>query len=99
MPLHVRATSTACLISVALHLGHGRLLRSALLSANPLGPHVGEQLSIYLEVVQDAGVVKSTDLSESVSVAIRHQSPHTLMMRLPSKVLPWRHMVEPQSPL
>jgi hypothetical protein len=41
---------------------HALLLRSALLSTNPLWPVVDEQLGIHLVVVEEAVVVKGSRL-------------------------------------
>jgi hypothetical protein len=70
------------------------------LGANPLGAGVGVQLSIHLVVVEDAGVVESAGLARHQRrVLYCERTIHTLTMRLPGKVAPSRHMVEPQSPL
>jgi len=87
------------LFHVYVYLRHGSLLRRAGLGRKPLGSDVGEELSVRLEVVEDALVIEGSDLNLLASISPRDRSSHTFTMRLPGNAPPSRHMVEPQSPL
>lgn len=80
-------------------LRHAVLLRSTLLSRQPLRPSGRVQFSIRLEIVEDFGVIQSTSLGLSALHFQQRMSTHTFTMTLPGNVAPARHMVEPQSPL
>jgi hypothetical protein len=74
---------------MAYPLRHGVLLRRTLLRGNPLRADAGKQLSIDLEVVEDAGVVKRSGLllNQYIVYDVEH-TLHTLTIRLPGKVAP-----------
>ena len=60
-----------------MRLRHGLLLVGAVLRVNPLGPGVSVQLSIDVEVVEDAGVIQCSDLDNPLAWEAGALAPHS----------------------